>query len=128
MTAAPGTLTFDMRLGSVVISALGAINLNTTAQTNASFELELIAVIRALGAGTAANALVTGRFVSRAIIGNGAVSAAGVTAMILPDTAPAVGTGFDSSAAQAVNIFGTWSVANAANSITTHQSITELKV
>ena len=62
LTAAPGTLTFDMRLGAVVISALGAINLNVTAQTNATWELEIIATIRALGAGTAANALVTARY------------------------------------------------------------------
>ena len=124
----PGTLTFDMRLGSVIISSLGAINLNTTAQTNASFELEIIAVIRALGAGTAANALVTAKFSSRAIIGSAAVAAGGVGSIVLPDTAPAVGTGFDSSASQAVNVFGTWSVANAANSIQTHQSFIELKV
>ena len=124
----PGTLTFDMRLGSVIISALGALNLNTAAQTNASWELELLATIRALGSGTVANALVTGKFTSRALVGSAVVASGGNGIIVLPDTAPAVGTGFDSSAAQAVNVFAAWSVANAANSIQVHQSLTELKV
>ena len=123
----PGTLTFDMRFGSIIISALGALNLNTTAQTNASFELELLATIRALGTGTAANALVTARFISRDLIGSVAVAAGGDGAIILPDTAPAVGTGFDSTIALPIDVFATWSLNNA-NSIQVHQSIIELKV
>ena len=124
----PGTLTFDLRFGGVIISSLGALNLNATAQTNASWSLDLLAVIRALGTGSTANALVTGVFTSRALIGNAAAAAGGVTSMVLPDTAPAVGTGFDSSVSQAVNVFATWSVANAANSVQTHQSLIEFKV
>jgi hypothetical protein len=45
---------------------------------------------------------------------------------VLPyNAAPAVGTGFDSTAAQLVDLFATWSVANAANSITCHQFLIE---
>lgn len=128
LTATPGTLTFDMRLGAVIISALGALPLNTTAQTNASWELELLATIRALGTGTSANAIVTGRFTSRALVGSVVPASGGDMLIILPDTAPAVGTGFDSSLAQAVNVFATWQTASASNSILTHQSITEIKV
>lgn len=123
----PGTLTFDMRLGAVVISALGALNLNTAANTNASFELELIATIRMLGAGASANALVTARATSRALIGSALVASGGNQTIILPDTAPAVGSGFDSSTALLVDVFGTWSISNA-NSIQVHQSVIELKV
>jgi hypothetical protein len=123
----PGTLTLDMRFGAVIISALGALNLNTAVNTNASFELELLAVIRALGTGTSANALVTGRMTSRSLIGSALVAAGGNQTIILPDTAPAVGTGFDSTASQAIDIFATWSLNNA-NSIQVHQSILELKV
>lgn len=123
----PGTLTLDMRFGSVVISSLGALNLNTTANTNASFEAEIIAVIRALGTGTSANALVTARVTSRCLVGSAAVAAGGNQTIILPDTAPAVGTGFDSSASQLVDVFATWSLNNA-NSIQVHQSFIELKV
>ena len=124
----PGTLTFDLRFGSVIVSAFGAMALNTTAQTNAQFEAELWAVIRAIGTGTTANALCTGRFTSRAVIGAGAAGVTGAGVLMLPDTAPAVGTGFDSSAAQPINVFGTWSVANAANSVQIHQALVEFKV
>ena len=124
----PGTMTFDMRLGTVVISSLGAITLNTTAQTNAAWELELLAVVRTIGTGTTATALVTGKFTSRALVGSGVVTASGNGVMLLPDTAPAVGTGFDSTVSNAVQVFGTWSVASATNSITTHQVFVELKV
>lgn len=124
----PGTLTLDMRLGGVVISAFGAMALNVTAQTNATWEAELEAVIRALGAGTTANALATGRFVSRAVIGSAAAGSGGTGVLMLPDTAPAVGTGFASSTALSVDCFATWSIANAANSIQVHQALVELKV
>jgi hypothetical protein len=128
LATSPGTLTLDVRLGSVVAFNGGAMTLNTTAQTNATFELEALLVVRALGTSTSANALGIGRFVSRAVIGSAAAGSGGAGVLLLPDTAPAVGTGFDSTAAQSVNVFGTWSVANAANSIQVHQSIVELKV
>jgi hypothetical protein len=128
VTASPGTFTFDMRIGGVVVSAFGAIALNTTAQTNAAFEAELEAEIRSIGDGTLATALCTGRFTSRANVGSPAVAAGAVASALLPDTAPAVGTGFDSTAACKVDCFGTWSVANAANSITVHQACVELMV
>ena len=109
----PGTLTFDLRLGSTIISAFGAIPLNVTAQVNASWEATFMALVRSVGSGTGANALCTGNFSSRALIGSPAASAGGIGEMMLPDTAPVVGTGFDSSVAQSLNVFATWSVASA---------------
>jgi hypothetical protein len=123
----PGTLTLDMRFGNVVVSALGAIPLNIVAQANASFEAEITARITALGTGTAATALVMGRFTSRALVGSALVAAGGNGTIILPDTTPAVGTGFDSTAALLVDVFATWSLNNA-NSIQVHQSVLEFKV
>jgi hypothetical protein len=128
LVTAPGILTLDLRLGAVIISAFGAMALNVNAQTNTNFEVELLAVVRSLGAGAAATALCTGRFASRAVIGSPAAGAGGAGVLMLPDTAPAVGTGFDSSAAQAVNVFAAWSVASASNSIQVHQALLELKV
>jgi hypothetical protein len=129
LVTSPGTLTLDVRFGTtIVVFNGGAMTLNTTAQTNATFEFETLVVIRALGTSTSANALGTGRFVSRAVVGSAAAGAGGAGVLMLPDTAPAVGSGFDSTASQSVNVFATWSVANAANSIQTHQSIIELKV
>lgn len=121
----PGTTTFDLRIGGVVVSAFGAIPLNVTAQTNASWELEILATIRSIGSGTVATALATAKFVSRAIVGSAAAASGGNGAIVLPDTAPAVGTGFDSTIANAVQVFVTNTVAG---SITCHQSFVELKV
>ena len=124
----PGTLTFDMRLGSVIVSAFGAIALNIVAQVNAQFQCEFIAVVRTVGSVTTANALCTGNFVSRAVINSPAAGSGGAGEAVLPETAPAVGTGFDSTASQIVNVFATWSVASASNSIQIHQAFVELKV
>lgn len=123
----PGTLTLDLRLGGVVVSAFGAISLNVTAQTNATWSAELIATVRSTGAGMAASALCTGQFSSRAIIGSGAAGTTGVYTQLLPETAPAVGTFFDSTVAVPVNVFATWSIAQA-SSIQIHQALVELKV
>lgn len=118
----PGTLTLDIRLGaSTVIFNGGAMALNVTAQTNATWLFEADLICRSIGASTSATILGVGKFTSRAIIGSAAVAAGGVTSSPLPDTAPVVGTGFDSTAAQVVDFFGTWSVSNAANSIQLHQ-------
>ena len=124
----PGTLTFDMRLGGVIVSAFGATALNVNAQTNASWEATIIGIVKSVGNGTAATMLATCGFVSRAVIGSPAVGVGGIGEVMLPETAPAVGAGFDSSTAQAINIFATWSVASASNSIQVHQSLTEFKV
>lgn len=124
----PGTLTFDLRMGGVVISAFGAMALNVNAQTNATFDALFMAVVRAVGSATGANALCTGAFVTRAVIGSAAVGVGSPGELLLPDTAPAVGTGFDSSVAQALNVFATWSVASVSNSIQVHQSLIEFKV
>ena len=118
----PGTLTLDIRFGgSIVVFNGGAMALNIVAQTNATWLYEAILECRAIGSGTSATLLGIGKWTSRASIGNVAVATAGVLVTPLPDTAPAAGSGFDSTAGQAVDMFGTWSIANASNSITLHQ-------
>lgn len=113
----PGTLTLDIRFGSVVVFNGGAMALNTTAQTNATWDFWAELTCRAIGASTTANMFGRGSFTSRAIIGSAAVAAGGVTTTPLPDTSPGAGTGFDSTSSQVVDLFGTWSVSNAANTI-----------
>lgn len=120
----PGTLTLDVRLGTIaspiVVFNGGAMNLNTTAQTNATWDFEAELACRSLGSGTAATILGTAKFASRALIGSAAVAAGYAGAALLPDTAPAAGTGFDSTITNVLNFFATWSVANASNSIQCH--------
>lgn len=118
----PGTLTLDLRLGATtVIFNGGAMNLNIVAQTNATWDFEAELLCRSIGAGTAATFLGTGKFSSRALIGSAAIASGYGGAALLPDTAPVVGTGFDSTATNVFDMFGTWSIANAANSIQVHQ-------
>lgn len=118
----PGTLTLDARLGSVVVFSSGAMTLNTTAQTNVNWNYEAELICRAIGAGTSANLLGQGRFQSHAVIGSSAPTAGGAGCHMLPyNAAPAAGTGFDSTAAQTLDFYATWSVANASNSIQLHQ-------
>lgn len=118
----PGTLTLDIRFGSVIVATSQAIALNVTAQTNATWILEWDLTVRAVGASTTANAIHTAKWISRASLNAPAVGTTnGVGTVLIPDTAAAAGTGFDSTASQVVDLFATWSVANAANSIQLHQ-------
>lgn len=114
----PGTLTLDVRFGSTVVFNGGAVSLNIVAKTNVTWNLQMDLTCRAIGASTSANLIGTGYWLTESVVG----AAAGTTlAASLPATAPAVGTGFDSTASQAVDLFGTWSIANSGNTITLHQ-------
>lgn len=117
----PGTLTLRLKFGSVAVWDSGAINLNVVAKTNVPWRLEVPLTCRAVGSGTAANLLGVGRFQSEALVGSPLPSAGGNTSLLVPVGAPAAGTGFDSSAAQIVDLTAQFSIANAGNSITRHQ-------
>ena len=123
----PGTLTLDIRLGptgNIVVFNGGAMALNATAQTNATWEFEATLICRSIGASGAATILGIGSWASRALIGSPASGAGAPGNALLPDTAPAVGTGFDSTIANIVDLFATWGTSNG-NSITCHQFVLE---
>ena len=118
----PGNLTLDARIGAVVAMNGNTMALNTTAaKTNVAWMAELIATCRAIGAGTNANLMFQWRFMSEAV----ALAATGVGALFAPASAPAVGTGFDSTVQNTLDVFGTFSVASASNSIQVHQYAVE---
>jgi hypothetical protein len=94
----PGTLTLDFRLGSVNVVSSGAMTLNIVAQTNTPWIYDMLCTVRAVGATTTANILGQGLWTSHAVIGASAIGTAGAASQIIPyNTAPAVGTGFDST-------------------------------
>lgn len=102
----------------IIVFTSGANSLVARATTNVSWELEMMLTCRSIGSGTAATMMGQGRFTSEAALG----SAAGVaTSYMLPLSAPAVGTGFDATATNAVNLFATWGTSSASNSIQCHQ-------
>lgn len=122
----PGTLTLQLRFGAINAFDGGAMTLNTVAQTNTPWILDVLMTCRAIGSGTAANLFGQGTFMSHAVIGSAAIGTGGAGIQMLPyNAAPAVGGGFDSTAAQTPTLFATWSVANATNSIQVHQMVLE---
>lgn len=122
----PGTITLDIRLGSVIVATSQALQLNAVAKTNVTFSLEWLLTARAVGASTTANLMHTAVFTSEAVVGagTGAAGSTGNGVLLIPASAPAVGTGFDSTAAQVLDLFGTFSLNNA-NSIQVHQFLVE---
>ena len=123
LVTSPGTLTLDIRFGAVVVANGGTMVLSTTAKTNVSWYMQWLLTCRAIGSGTTANMMHTGFWQSEAA---GATTVAGLAnTILLPQSAPAVGTGFDSTASQTVDLFGTWSALSASNSIQVHQYMIE---
>lgn len=122
LVTTPGTLTLTLRLGSVDVFSSGAMALNTTAQTNVHWEMIGELVVRAVGPTTVTTFMPKGcKFFSHAVIGSPAIGAGPAGCQMLPyNAAPAVGSGIDYTISQAVNVMGTWSVSNAANSIQLH--------
>lgn len=116
----PGTLTLDVRLGAVVVANGGAMALNIVAKTNVTWRAEFELLCRAIGSGTTANLMWSGYYTSENVIGSPLATVGGSGSLLLPASAMAVGTGFDSTAAQVLDFFGKWSIADAANSIQLH--------
>lgn len=117
----PGTLTFRFKLGAtanIAVATTQAFGLNTTAKTNVTWVLEWSLSLRAVGSGTSANFMHIGIWTTESIVG----SAAGdPKSLMIPVSAPAVGTGFDSTIANVSDLTAQWSVSNAGNSIQLHQ-------
>lgn len=122
----PGNFTIDARLGptsNIVAANGGAMALNAAAaNTNVAFWAELLATCRTIGTTTAATLMFQWRAMSQAL---SALTTAGAVTQFGPASAPAVGTGFDSTIANVLDVFGTFSVSNAANGITIHQYLVE---
>ncbi len=117
----PGTARFDIQFGGVKVFDSLAILLDTVAaHTNVAWELEVTLTCRAIGNGTSCNFMGVGKWTCEDILGVPATAPKGVLAASLPwNTAPAVGTGCDSTSALTVDMFFTQTVAT--GSLTLHQ-------
>jgi hypothetical protein len=114
----PGTARFDVRLGGTVIWDSLAIPLNIVAQVTVPYELDIMLTLR--GIGSAATFIGVGRFTSHAVVGAAAPGTGGATSEMLPyNTAPVVGTSFDTEVSQQVDMFFTQTAAT--GSMTAHQ-------
>lgn len=118
----PGTARLDLRTGpsgTIIAFDSGALGLNIVAKTNVPWAFELDLVCRTVGSGVGTALFGMGRFMSEAVVGAPLPSAGGNGVLLCPVGAPVVGTGFDNTAANAVDMFFTQTVAT--GSFTVHQ-------
>lgn len=110
-TTGSNAISFKVLFGAIAVFNPGAVTL-VASQTNQTWELDINLTVRAVGSGTTANLMGIGHFdCSTALLA--------VTTALLPATAPAVGSGFDSTATQVVDLTANWSATG--NSLTCHQ-------
>lgn len=117
----PGTARFDLRTGpsgTIIAFDTGALNLNIVAKTTVPFDLEVDLTCRSVGTGTSTTLFGIGKFTSEAVVGAPLPSAGGNGVLLVPVGTPAVGTGFDNTAANAVDMFFTQTAAT--GSMTVH--------
>lgn len=114
----PGTVTFQIMMGTVVAFTTGALQMTTTANTLTPWRLEACLRVDAAGSGT--NAKLIGECVVGALnftIGSGANPTVTDTFAVVPVTSPADGTGFDSTVTNILDFWVGFSVSNAGNAI-----------
>lgn len=125
-----GNFTLTVNMGSIAsaITAFtsGSMNLavagGTASLLNQTWDMNVLLTCRSIGTTTATTLIGTGDFNTRCLLGAAASgTSGGVGGAIMPDTAPAVGTGFDSTTTNTVDLFGQFSVSNVNNSITLYQ-------
>ena len=125
LVTTPGTLTLDIRMGptsNIVVYNGDAMQLSSTVHTDVPVMGDIMMTCRAIGGGTSANLLSQGRITSQALSLTAVADSTTTPAtLLMPNTNPAVGTGFDSTVAMVVDMFGTFSVNNAANKVQVHQ-------
>lgn len=117
----PGTINFQVKIGTVAAFDTGAIQLNATAHTTLPFWIEVVLSCRSIGSGTGSTFMsyssVTGRMFT--LTAGQVDDPQGMQGLIVPTTAPAVGTGFDSTIANIVDLWAGFSISNVGNQIQT---------
>ncbi len=125
IAATPGTIVFQVMIGSSIAFTTGVIQLNDTAHTNLPFHLKALLTVRAIGNGTSANTMgmgvITGKMVT---VTADETDGANTNSIIhVPATAPAVGAGFDSTTDKLLDFFCGFSISNAGNNVAIQQYV-----
>ena len=119
----PGTLVLKVKFGSIIAAASVALQLNAVAKTNVFWRLEWLLTARAIGITTAANFMHQGLFESESVVASPLPAAGGAGQFALQPATPVVGTGFDSTVANVIDLTGTFSLTG--NSILVHDYMLE---
>ena len=126
LVTTPGTLTLDCRIGGVIAFNGAAMQMSSTAHTTLPFWAQIMLTVRASGSSTSGNIMGQGIITSQALSLTAVADSTTTPATLLfPNTTPAVGTGYDSTAANTLDVFATFSIANAANAIQVLQYMVE---
>lgn len=127
----PGLMNFQVRMGptaNISVFDTGNIQLNATAHAILPFWLEIEMTLRAVGNSTNANwagqAMVTGRQFT--LTAGQVDDAQEMKTILAPTTAPAVGTGYDSTVASILDLWAGFTINNVGNGIQVHQYRAEL--
>lgn len=118
----PGTLTLDVDFlnptpAHVIVQTSQALGLNVVAKTNVGWFYQMLLTCRSVGSGTSATLIGQGMFTSESVVGSPLPSAGGSGTLSIPASAAAVGNGFDSTVAQTLDFFATFSVNTAGTAI-----------
>jgi hypothetical protein len=115
----PGLMNFQVKIGSVAAFDTGNIQLNATAHVTLPFWLTILLTCRATGSGTSAlmigQAQVIGRMFT--LTAGQTDDAQGMQTILAPAIAPAVGSGFDSTIANFVDLWAGFTINNVGNGI-----------
>lgn len=118
----PGTFDFKFKFGSTAVFDTGALPSSTTAHTTLPHWMDILLTCRAQG--TSANFMGQGKTHGIMCLTSGADLTTHGTLMA-PTTAPAVGTNFDSTATQQVDVSLTTSVSTSGTNYTAQQFVLE---
>lgn len=115
----PGLIAFQVMLGSVIAFTTGNIQLNATAHTLLPFWLDIDLTCQVVGSGTTAKLMGTSRITGVMFTKTAGQtdSAQGDQTIMCPATAPAQGTGFDSTAAQTLDFYAAFTISDPANTV-----------
>lgn len=121
----PGTVNMQVMLGAtgtIVAFNTNPMQMSSTAHTTFPFWLEILLTCRTVGSGTAATLMGQATMMSQTVSATAVADSTTSHAMLLaPNTAPAVGAGFDSTIANVLDFWAGFSISNAANGIIIHQ-------
>jgi hypothetical protein len=119
----PGTVQFLLKLGTeaspITVYDSGAIQLNATAHTTLPFWLDVLARVDSEGSGTNAKLFAHGRVggIMFTKTAGQTDSAQGDQVIAVPQTAPVLGAGFDSTIVTQMDFWAGFSISNAGNGI-----------
>jgi hypothetical protein len=110
----PGTARFDVRMGpsgTIVVFDTLALNLNIVAKTDVPWWLDIDLMCQEIGAGTSSKFMGLARFTSEAVILSPLPAVGGIGTLLAPVAGAGLGTGFDNTAANAIDVFFTQTAA-----------------